>query len=94
MTEATDDAGDRPTGAAHDGEESPSFSAESISSELTQAAELHPGSENVASTRLREVMKNAGVLLGGRTVNAVLSLTYLGISAPGARRRRSSASWC
>jgi len=81
VTDQKDRAGDLPVGGAHDGEQAAAFSPEALTSELSQAAETDPGSERLASTQLRGVMKNAGVLLGGRSVNAVLSLGYLAISA-------------
>jgi O-antigen/teichoic acid export membrane protein len=57
------------------------FTPNELTDSLAQAAAVEPGSERPEGGKLKRVVKNAGVLLGGKTVNAGISLAYLAVSA-------------
>jgi O-antigen/teichoic acid export membrane protein len=57
------------------------FAPEDLTDSLAQAAAVEPGSEKPGAGKLGQVVKNAGVLLSGKTANAVVSLAYLWAAA-------------
>ncbi len=70
------------TAGSAGGQESQSpFASDDLNDALAQAAAVDPGSETPAAGKLGQVVKNAGVLLSGKTANAVISLGYMGVSA-------------